>query len=304
MGFLDQVEMGLGTWSWGDGAVWGYGQNYGETDLKETFDETLRAGVVFLDTAEVYGDGKSEVFLGKFLKQAPDRRLYTATKFMPFPWKVSTSHLLKSLRASLKRLDLPKVDLYQVHFPMPFRSIEAWMEPLAEAVKEGLAAEVGVSNYSRGQMLRAQDALGKHRVPLASNQVQLSLARRKNDFNGTLAECQKSGIRLIAFSPLGMGMLSGKYSRQNPPKGPRRLFYFGQLGKIEKLVALLKEIGQAHGGKSPNQVALNWLLSKGALPIPGAKTAAQAKENWGALGWSLIEEEVDQLDRASQDFKL
>jgi aryl-alcohol dehydrogenase-like predicted oxidoreductase len=304
MGFLDQVEMGIGTWSWGDGAVWGFGKNYGEADLKQVFDESLKAGVLFFDTAEVYGSGKSESFLGKFLKTVPEERVYTATKFMPFPWKVSTSNLLKSLRSSLKRLDLPRVDLYQVHFPMPFRSIEAWMEPLAEAVKQGLAAEVGVSNYSRGQMLRAQDALGKKGVPLASNQVQLSLARRKNDLNGLLAECKKSGIRLIAFSPLGMGMLSGKYTRQRPPAGPRRLFYWGQLGKIEKLVATLRELGQIHGGKSPNQVALNWLMAKGALPIPGAKTAAQAQENLGALGWRLSESEVDRLDAKSRNFKL
>jgi aryl-alcohol dehydrogenase-like predicted oxidoreductase len=302
MGFLDKIDIGIGTWSWGDSAVWGFGKNYGASDLKEVFDESVKAGVRFFDTAEVYGSGKSESFLGEFLKTTPRERIYTATKFMPFPWKVSTSHLLKSLRLSLQRLQLPQVDLYQVHFPMPFRSIQAWMEPLAEAVKQGLAAEVGVSNYSRDQMLRAQDALGKKNVPLASNQVQLSLVRRKNDLNGVLAECKKSGIRLIAFSPLGMGLLSGKYSRQNPPAGPRRLFYFGQLGKVERLTATLRELGQTHGGKSPNQVALNWLIGKGALPIPGAKTASQAKENLGALGWRLSQEEINQLDEVSQNF--
>ncbi|MGH7739565.1 MAG: aldo/keto reductase, partial [bacterium] len=242
MGFLDQMEMGVGTWSWGDGVVWGFGQDYGASDLKAVFDESVKAGVRFFDSAEVYGKGQSEVFLGRFLRASSPEGIKTATKFMPFPWKFSTSHLLKSLRLSLKRLDLPRVDLYQVHFPMPFRSIEAWMEPLAQAVKEGLALEVGVSNYSRDQMLRAQDALGRSGVPLASNQVQFSLARRKNEFNGTLNECRKSSIRLIAFSPLGMGLLSGKYSRQNPPSGPRRLFYFGQLGRVEKLVELLREL--------------------------------------------------------------
>ncbi|HET9869637.1 MAG TPA: aldo/keto reductase [bacterium] len=304
MGFLDKIEMGVGTWAWGDGAVWGFGKGYGAGDLKEVFDLNLAAGVTFFDTAEVYGDGKSESYLGGFLKTVPDKAVHTATKFMPFPWRVSTSHLLKSLRASLKRLDLPRVDLYQVHFPMPFRSIEAWMEPLAEAVKEGLAAEVGVSNYSRSQMLRARDALGRRGVPLASNQVQLSLARRKNEFNGVLETCRAEGIRLIAFSPLGMGMLSGKYGPKNPPRGPRRIFYFGQLGRVEKLVGLLREIGRAQGGKSPNQVALNWLIGKGALPIPGAKTAAQARENLGALGWRLSPDQMARLDEASRAFTL
>lgn len=304
MGFLDQMEMGVGTWSWGEGVVWGFGRDYGAPDLKAVFDESVKAGVCFFDSAEVYGKGQSEIFLGRFLRASSSEKIKAATKFMPFPWKVSTSHLLKSLRLSLRRLDLPRVDLYQIHFPMPFRSIEAWMEPLAQAVKEGLALEVGVSNYSRDQMLRAQDALGRKGVPLASNQVQFSLARRKNEFNGTLEQCRKSGIRLIAFSPLGMGLLSGKYNRQNPPSGPRRLFYFGQLGRVEKLVGLLREIGQAHGGKSPNQVALNWVMGKGALPIPGAKTAAQARENLGALGWRLEAGEIALLDEASRDFRL
>jgi aryl-alcohol dehydrogenase-like predicted oxidoreductase len=178
------------------------------------------------------------------------------------------------------------------------------MEPLAAAVKEGLAKEVGVSNFSRSQMLKAQDALGKYGVPLASNQMQYSLVRRKNEFNGLLEECKKTGVRFIAYSPLGMGMLSGRYSPQNPPSGPRRLFYFGQLGKIRILVEKLKTIGAAHGGKTVNQVALNWVLCKGGLPIPGAKNAAQVKENIGALGWRLTDQEVAFLDEVSKDFRL
>jgi aryl-alcohol dehydrogenase-like predicted oxidoreductase len=212
--------------------------------------------------------------------------------------------MLKALKASLKRLDLAQVDLYQMHWPSPPRSIRAWMEPLAAAVKEGLAKEVGVSNFSRSQMLKAQDALGKYGVPLASNQMQYSLVRRKNEFNGLLEECKRSGVRFIAYSPLGMGMLSGKYGPGRPPRGPRRLFYFGQLGKVEKLVGTLKAIGEAQGGKTPNQVALNWLLSKGALPIPGVKTQAQAKENAGALGWRLSPADMAHLDEASAGFRL
>jgi aryl-alcohol dehydrogenase-like predicted oxidoreductase len=152
-------------------------------------------------------------------------------------------------------------------------------------------------------MLRAQDALGKKGVPLASNQVQYSLVRRKMEFNGVLEECKKSGIRFIAFSPLGMGMLSGKYSRKVPPSGPRRLFYWNQLGRVETLVARLREIGAAHGGKTPNQVALNWVLRKGALPIPGAKNAEQMRENLGALGWQLTGSEMLELDLISSKFK-
>ncbi|HTA76360.1 MAG TPA: aldo/keto reductase [bacterium] len=302
MSELDQFEMGIGTWAWGDKGVWGYGENYNDSDLLQTFLAAVNAGAYFFDTAEVYGDGLSETYLGRFMKERPQVKFYTASKFMPFPWKIKTSELFKSLKASLKRLDIPQLDLYQIHFPMPFRSIETWMEPLAAAVKEGLVKEVGVSNYSRSQMLRAQDALGKHGVPLTSNQVQYSLVRRKMEFNGVLDECKKSNIKLIAFSPLGMGMLSGKYTPQNPPKGPRRIFYFNQLGRIQVLVKRLKEIGETHGGKTCNQVALNWLLRKGVLPIPGAKSAEQVKENLGAIGWRLTGAEMTELDELSSKF--
>lgn len=303
MGFLNEQEMGLGTWSWGKGVVWGFGKGYGEDDLKASYREALASGIRLFDTAEAYGDGDSEKFLGRFLKEIPAPGVRVATKFAPMPWRVRTSDMLKALKASLERLGLSSVDLYQMHWPSPPRSIKAWMEPLAQAVKEGLAKEAGISNFSPAQMRRAQDALGVHGVPLASNQMQYSLVRRKNEFNGLLEECKKTGVRFIAYSPLGMGMLSGRYSPKNPPSGPRRLFYFGQLGKIHILVEKLKQVGAAHGGKTVNQVALNWVLCKGGLPIPGAKNAAQAQENAGALGWRLTESEVAFLDEVSKDFR-
>jgi aryl-alcohol dehydrogenase-like predicted oxidoreductase len=303
MSFLSQCEMGLGTWAWGKGQVWGYGRGYNGQDLRETFRAALHSGIQLFDTAEVYAEGQSERFLGEFLKEGGPGKIHIATKFAPFPWRIRTSQLLKALKASLSRLGLKSVDLYQIHWASPPRSIKAWMEPLAQAVKEGLAKEVGVSNFTRSQMLRAQEALASRGVLLASNQMQFSLVRRKNELNGLLEECKKSGIRFIAYSPLGMGMLSGKYSPQNPPSGPRRLFYFGQLGRIQALVGKLKEMGKALGGKTVNQVALNWILCKGALPIPGAKNGAQARENAGAMGWRLDPAQVQALDEASRFFK-
>ncbi len=304
MGGLNEFELGIGTWAWGDTSVWKFGRGYGEEDLRRVFSTALDSGVRFFDTAEVYGKGKSELYLGRFLRERPDRKIYIATKFAPWPWRWSTSQLLKALKASLQRLGLERVDLYQMHWPSPPRSIRAWMEPLAQAVKEGLAREVGVSNYGRSGMLRAQEALGRHGVALASNQVQYSLVRRKNEFNGLLDECATTGVKFIAYSPLGMGMLSGKYGPSHPPQGPRALFYpKGQLARIQPLVELLRRIGENHGGKTSNQVALNWILGKGTLPIPGAKTAAQAAENAGALGWRLTPSEMAALDEASLSFK-
>jgi aryl-alcohol dehydrogenase-like predicted oxidoreductase len=114
-----------------------------------------------------------------------------------------------------------------------------------------------------------------------------------------MARCQELGIRLIAYSPLEKGLLVGKYSVASPPPGTRSRIYTSLLPRIEPLLKLMTEIGQDHGGKSNAQVALNWVICKGALPIPGAKNPKQAHENAGGLGWRLTDEEMARLDEAS-----
>jgi aryl-alcohol dehydrogenase-like predicted oxidoreductase len=173
------------------------------------------------------------------------------------------------------------------------------MEGLAECVKSGMARTVGVSNFEQSKMLAAYSALARHDIQLASNQLHYSLLNRTVEKNGTLARCKELGIRLIAYSPLEKGLLTGKYSVETPPPGSRGRMYPSLLPKIGPLLKLMTEIGQDHGGKSNVQVALNWLICKGALPIPGAKNAKQARENAGGLGWKLTEEEVAKLDEAS-----
>jgi pyridoxine 4-dehydrogenase len=134
---------------------------------------------------------------------------------------------------------------------------------------------------------------------LASNQVTYSLLNRNIEFDGLLARCKELGVRVIAYSPIEKGLLSGKYSTQNPPPGIRGQRYGNLLPKIGTLLKRMTEIGQEHGGKSRVQVALNWCICKGTMPIPGAKNAEQAQENAGALGWKLTEEEVVILDEVS-----
>jgi aryl-alcohol dehydrogenase-like predicted oxidoreductase len=175
------------------------------------------------------------------------------------------------------------------------------MDGMADAIELGLLRAVGVSNYNGEQMKRANEALEKRGLRLASNQVNYSLLDRKVERDGLLDLCLRMGITLIAYSPLAKGMLTGKYSAENPPPGFRSLLYREDLLKrLPSLIGLMKEIGSAHGGRSPTQVALNWTICKGSLTIPGAKNARQAQENAGALGWRLQEEDVDALDRASQ----
>lgn len=299
--FLHAIQMGLGAWQWGDRVVWAYGQSHTDKDIREAFDVSLSLGVRFIDTAEVYGSGRSERMLGVFLKET-DQPVLVATKFFPMPWRLTKGSLLRALKGSLERLGLDAVDLYQIHWPSPLMSPETMMEGMVECFKQGLTRTVGVSNFGQKHMLRAYSTLAQHGIPLASNQVHYSLLNREVEKNGTLARCKELGIRLIAYSPLEMGLLTGKYSSENPPSGTRGPKYADMLKKLPPVIRLLQELGQNHG-KTVSQVALNWVICKGALPIPGAKNALQAEENAGGAGWSLTEEEVAKLDEATDHIR-
>ncbi len=291
--------LGIGTWAWGDKFFWGYARDYSDADLQAAFQATLEAGINFFDTAEVYGWHTSERLLGRFIHEA-STHVVLATKFMPVPWRLRHADLLNALRSSLKRLRLPQVDLYQMHWPFSPVSIESWMEAMAEAIAAGLTRAVGVSNYNIEQMRRAQAALSRCGIALASNQVEYSLLSREPERNGLLAACRELEVTLIAYSPLAKGLLTGKYSAQNPPPGPRgRRYKRKYLAGLQPLIGLLTEIGQAHGGKTPSQVALNWTICKGTVPIPGVKNVRQVQDNIGALGWRLTEAELSALDAAS-----
>ena len=296
---LANVELGIGTWQWGDRGMWGFGGGYAEADIRAAFEACLARGITFFDTAEIYGLGRSEQFLGQFIKTA-GKGVTLATKFMPFPWRLGKGRLRAALCRSLDRLGVERVDLYQMHFPLPPMPIETWMDGLADAVQAGLVREVGVSNYNVAQVQRAYSALAQRGVRLASNQINYSLLDRRPEQTGLWALCRELDIRIIAYSPLAKGMLSGKYTPAHPPPGPRaRIYPPDLLKRLDPLLEMLREFGKAHGHKSPGQVALNWLICKGALPIPGVKTAAQAEENIGALGWRLTQAQVQALEFAS-----
>jgi len=299
--------IGLGAWQWGDKFFWPSGTAYTDDDIRAAFAVSLEAGMNWVDTAEVYRPHTSEKMLGRFIRET-QIKIFVASKCFPFPWRLSGKALLGALRGSLKRLGVARLDLYQMHWPHPPVKVESWMDAMAQAMKEGLTRAVGVSNYSAEQTRRAVDRLAKHGLTLASNQIEYSLLHRRPERDGTLAACKELGVTVIAYSPIAKGMLSGKYTPDNPPPGLRAARYNRDyVARIQPLIGLMKEIGQAHGvadsAKSPSQVALNWLSGKGAVSIPGAKNAKQAQDNAGAMGWRLTEEAVKALDSTSDKLK-
>jgi aryl-alcohol dehydrogenase-like predicted oxidoreductase len=302
---LSVAPLGVGAWAWGTTRLWGYGKEYNRSDVGDAFRASMAEGVSLVDTAEIYGNGASERIIGEILREGGfEGRPVIATKFAPLPYRLGARSLLKALDKSLERLGIETIDLYQIHFPNPIFKIDSLMTALAETVKAGKVRRVGVSNYGADQMRRAHDRLASHGVPLASNQVEYSLLQRTPETNGVLEASRDLGVTLIAYSPIAKGLLTGKYG----PGGDRpsglvrrmgRAFGEQNLEKIEPVLNILREIGEAHG-KEPAQVALNWLITqRSTFPIPGAKNELQARQNAGALGWEMTGEEAEKLELAT-----
>jgi len=300
-------RIGVGAMTWGKKVrMTAYGGTAAPEDEEGAFRASLDGGATLFDTAEMYGSGNSERRLGELAKGT---KAIVATKYAPSPpflWFIprSSSHLPEALEASLARLGRTSVDLYQIHYPVAFVSIRRLMDRLADAVKAGKTRAVGVSNFSEAQMREAHDALAVEGIPLASNQVQSSLLYRRPELDGVLKACKELGVTLLAYMPLAMGALPGKYRPGSLPAAwmRRRIPKTFRPAEISSAIAVaerLAEIGRRYG-KTPAQVALRWVIEQGALPIPGAKNEAQARENAGDLTFSLTQAELNELSAATE----
>lgn len=288
---IEVRPLGVGTNSWNEGRLDG---------AREALAASLDAGITLVDTAEVYSRGDSERTIGRLLHES-GRSAVIATKFAPLPLRLTTDSLPRALGASLDRLGLDHVDLYQVHWPYSFLKIERLMERLADEVEAGRVRGVGVSNYSAAHMRRARAALEQRGIPLVSNQVNYSLLHRAPEVNGVLEACRELGVTLIAYFPLASGALTGKYRPGGKtPAGMRgRMSAFRKLEETMSVVEELERIGKEHD-RSAAQVALNWLARQDAvLPIPGAKDGRQATENARSIDFQITEDEASRLDEVS-----
>jgi aryl-alcohol dehydrogenase-like predicted oxidoreductase len=293
--------LGIGTNRWGAAGK-------SEEDIFQAFETALDAGTNLIDTAEMYTGGKSERLIGEFIQRDP-RPVFVCTKFAPLPTRLSAKRLLRALDASLERLKAKSIDLYYVHFPLTFLSIGSLMDAMAEAVRAGKIRAVGVSNYSAKQMREAAERLARHGIPLAANEVHYSLLHRQPEANGVLDACRELDVALVAYFPLGAGLLKAPQPAAQQQNWMSRMMERRIVGKgtPEQLAALrrtLEEVARAHGGTA-TQAALNWLLQRDehVIAIPGATSAKHARENAGTLSWSLTPEEFAAIDQKSAPWK-
>jgi aryl-alcohol dehydrogenase-like predicted oxidoreductase len=289
--------IGLGAWQFGE-AEWGWGHEVTERLAQRIMERALELGIVFFDTAEVYGNGISEEVVGRALR-AHRQEVVIATK-------VSGQHLryddvLKAVEGSLRRLGVRELDLYQIHWANPHVPAAETMRALRHLVREGKVRHVGVSNYSL-PLLR--EALAH--LDIVANQMLYNLLQREVE-QELLPFMRREKIALIAYSPLAKGLLTGKYATELPTDGIRKqnpLFADpANRPPIERVMRPLRDIASRRG-VALAQVALNWLRRPGVVPIPGAKSIAQLEENVGAMAWKLTAAERGTLERASRGLRL
>ena len=290
--------IGLGTWQFGS-KDWGYGSDYADVEAGRILQRALDLGVNVIDTAEIYGRGNSERIVGKALG---DRRkdAFVATKV--FPIAPTAGWVESHGRKSMDRLGIDVIDLYQVHWPNPVVPISRQMEGMRRLQRAGVITDVGVSNFSLDRWRAAEEALG---APVLSNQVQYSLVARKPDVD-LIPYAQTNDRLVIAYSPLGMGLLSGRYTSANPPKGSARLnnplFLPENLDRALPLIDAVRAVANAHDA-TPAQVALAWVISHpNVVAIPGASSVEQLEANIAAADLELTVDEIASLTRASDAF--
>ena len=293
--------IGLGTWQFGS-REWGYGREYADSAARSIVARARELGITVFDTAEIYGFGRSERILGSALRASGGTDdVVVATKIFPV---LPTAPIVEQRGvASAQRLGVRTIDLYQVHQANPLVGNATTMRGMRALRDVGLVDDVGVSNYGLRRWQQSEAALGS---PVLSNQVQFSLVAR-GPMGDLLPWAQRTGHVVIAWSPLGQGLLSGRYSAANRPSGGVRaanaLFLPENLDAAAPLLNLLREIGEGHG-VTPAQTALAWLVHQPhVVAIPGASSVAQLESNAAAADVKLADDEFTALTAVAEAFR-
>ena len=295
IGSLDVTVIGLGCNN--------FGWRLDAAATKKVVDATLDAGINFFDTADIYGKGQSEEYVGRALGKRRSE-IVLATKFgmkMDDQRKgAKPAYLRQALDDSLSRLGTDWVDLYQLHTPDPDVPIADTLGALDDLVKAGKIREIGCSNFPVEQLREAEAAVRPGAARFVSVQNEYSLFHREPE-RGVLAACEKQGLAFIPYFPLASGLLTGKYRKGHPlPQG--RLTTGGRkdalseanLDKVEKLIAFAESRGH-----TLLELAISGLLARPVVAsvIAGATSAEQVTNNARAGGWRLTEEEMAEVDR-------
>ncbi|MCK1637253.1 aldo/keto reductase [Bradyrhizobium sp. 157] len=287
---------------------------WGRSDAEEArrlIDICLDAGVTLFDTADVYSNGASEEILGAAIKGRRDKLLISTKTSLPMgdgPFDAGSSRhrLLGAIDASLRRLGTDYIDLLQLHAFDAGTPIAEVLYALDVLVRAGKVRYVGVSNFSGWQVMKSLDLAERHGWPrYVAHQVYYSLVGRDYEWE-LMPVGLDQGVGALVWSPLGWGRLTGKLRRGQPLPKDSRLHETAQWGppvedeRLYRVIDVLDEVAD-ETGKSVPQIAIAWLLTRPTVcsVIVGARNEVQLRDNLGAVGWSLSEEQIRRLDAAS-----
>ncbi|MHA2109312.1 MAG: aldo/keto reductase, partial [Candidatus Hodarchaeales archaeon] len=227
---VSPIGIGVMMWAGGKGIIWGRMPAIPEQTKTSLIKEAYAGGVNFFDTAEMYGSGHSESTLASALtvNGIEDKNVVIGTKWRPLLRRAR--NIRKSINDRIKYLDPYTIDLYMIHLPYSFSSIKTQMNEMINLVQSNKIRSIGISNFSENQMRKAHEVLEKHDIPLAVNQVHYSLLRRDIERNGVLDLAKELGVTIIAYTPLGQGLLTGKY-HSNPALLNKKFFFFRRSAK-------------------------------------------------------------------------
>jgi len=306
---IQVTPIGLGSWQFSGffigSAYWG---KLKSSDIDNIVKAALDNGINWFDTAELYGFGRSEKNLAHALLAAGKTKadVVIATKWLP-TYRGSGS-ITKTISRRVRYLEPFDIDLYQIHFPNSLSQVEDQMDAMVTLLEQGKIKAAGVSNFPEELMRRADKRIMERGFPLASNQVKYSLLDRSIERNGVLSAAKELGITIIAYSPLQMGLLSGRYHSKPElvemlPRLRRKKIY-PLLERSRPLMNELEHIASDHGVTS-SQVALNWLVNfneDSVVAIPGATKPEQAVQSATSMTLELSKPEMDKIDLLSRDF--
>ncbi|NHC14692.1 aldo/keto reductase [Motilibacter deserti] len=301
----------LGTMGFGGGGKFAKVGTGSVEDARQQLDLCLEAGVNLVDTADVYSDGVCEEIVGEALKGRRDEVLLaTKVRFPMGPGPndrgLSRHHVVRGCEASLRRLGVEHIDLYQLHEWDGLTPLEETFEALDSLVRSGKVRYVGISNYSAWHAMKAIGVAERGGLPRpVSQQVYYSLQGREAEYE-LVPLALDQGLGVLVWSPLAGGLLSGKYRRgQQAPEGSRQLQDWGEPpvydeDKLYDTIEVLVEVAEARGVPAA-QVALAWTLAKPGVTslVIGARTTDQLRQNLVAAELRLDESEIARLDAAS-----
>ena len=303
--------IGLGCWQFSEGKGGARG-SWDPVSVAETdgiVQAALDGGINWFDTAELYGHGRSERAIARALKLAGkrDEEVVIATKWNPMGRTARS--ITKTIDVRQECLDGYTIDLYQIHGPMGFTTRKSEMNAMADLVDSGKIRSIGISNYNARQTRQAHEILRSRGLRLTSNQVRYSLLDRRIESNGILDTAKELGVTIIGYSPLDMGLLTGKFHKNpellNSRPFLRRVQLRRRIESSRELVTALEDIAQTYG-VTASQVALNWLINfhgDTVVVIPGATKVRHAQQNVGAMTFTLSNAELSRIDALSKQFK-